>query len=53
MQTIMLAINDPKALAMAVDVLAGGGMVAFPTDTVYGLGAMAFDDKAVSRISDV
>ena len=53
MQTIMLAINDPKALAMAVDVLTGGGMVAFPTDTVYGLGAMAFDDKAVSRISDV
>lgn len=28
----------------------GGGIVAFPTETVYGLGAHAFDEKAVERI---
>ncbi len=28
----------------------GGGTVAFPTETVYGLGANAFDEKAVERI---
>lgn len=53
MQTVLMAINDPKALAMAIEVLAGGGTVAFPTDTVYGLGALAFNEEAVSRISDV
>jgi L-threonylcarbamoyladenylate synthase len=31
-------------------VLSGGGLVVFPTDTVYGLGAMAFDANAVSKI---
>ncbi len=49
----MLAINDPKALKTALDVLSSGGLVAFPTDTVYGLGALAFNERAVSQISDV
>ena len=53
MKTQILAINDPRALATAIDILTSGGMVAFPTDTVYGLGALAFDEQAVSRISDV
>lgn len=53
MKTEILAINDPQALATAIDILTSGGMVAFPTDTVYGLGALAFDEQAVSRISDV
>jgi L-threonylcarbamoyladenylate synthase len=53
MKTEILAINDPKALATAIDVLTNGGMVAFPTDTVYGLGALAFDEQAVSKISEV
>jgi len=53
MKTEILAINDPQALASAIDILTSGGMVAFPTDTVYGLGALAFDEQAVSRISEV
>ena len=53
MKTEILAINDPKALTTALDILTAGGMLAFPTDTVYGLGALAFDEQAVSRISDV
>lgn len=53
MQTEILAINDPKAMARAIDVLTSGGLVAFPTDTIYVLGALAFDAQAVSRISDV
>jgi L-threonylcarbamoyladenylate synthase len=50
MQTLILPITDSNSLAHALDVLSGGGMVAFPTDTVYGLGAMAFDAAAVSAI---
>lgn len=49
----MLAINDPEALKTALDVLSSGGLVAFPTDTVYGLGALAFNERAVSQISDI
>jgi L-threonylcarbamoyladenylate synthase len=37
-------------LARAIAVLAGGGLVAFPTETVYGLGADATSDAAVARI---
>jgi len=34
----------------AVEILRKGGIIAFPTDTVYGLGADAFNPKAVERI---
>ena len=36
-----------------VKILKAGGIVAFPTDTVYGLGADAFNSKAVERIYEV
>jgi len=38
------------ALAEAVAVLKGGGLVAYPSDTVYGLGAAAGDERAVERV---
>lgn len=41
---------DPAALDEAARVLAGGGLVAFATETVYGLGAVATDAAAVARI---
>jgi L-threonylcarbamoyladenylate synthase len=41
---------DPDGIAAAVDVLARGGLVAFPTETVYGLGADASNGQAVARI---
>ncbi|MHB8084204.1 MAG: L-threonylcarbamoyladenylate synthase [Dehalococcoidia bacterium] len=34
----------------AVAILQGGGVVAFPTDTVYGLGADIYNDEAVARV---
>src|ERR1700710_2782008 len=38
------------ALAAAAQCLAGGGLVAFPTETVYGLGADATQAGAVARV---
>jgi len=38
------------SIATALDVLRRGGLVAFPTDTVYGLGALAFDAAAIGRV---
>jgi L-threonylcarbamoyladenylate synthase len=49
----VLSINphdpDPSAIAIAAGVIRRGGLVAFPTETVYGLGANALDDAAVAR----
>ncbi|NBC46440.1 MAG: threonylcarbamoyl-AMP synthase [Gammaproteobacteria bacterium] len=42
--------NDDLRVAHAVDVLRGGGVVAIPTETVYGLGADAENPAAVRRI---
>jgi len=44
---------DVDAIEEAVKVLRGGGLVAFPTETVYGLGADAFNVKAVLRVFEV
>ncbi len=41
---------DPDTIARAAELLRGGGLVAFPTETVYGLGANALDEAAVRRI---
>jgi L-threonylcarbamoyladenylate synthase len=42
--------QDSQAVAQAARALADGQLVAFPTETVYGLGARADDDAAVARI---
>jgi L-threonylcarbamoyladenylate synthase len=41
---------DEAIIARAAEILRGGGLVAFPTETVYGLGANALDAAAVERI---
>ena len=50
MNTVVLPANKPEKLSQAVEVLMDGGLVAFPTDTVYGLGAMAFNPQAIIRL---
>ncbi|MGH8934422.1 MAG: L-threonylcarbamoyladenylate synthase [Egibacteraceae bacterium] len=44
---------DADELREAAEMLRAGGLVAFPTETVYGLGANAFDERAVARIFEV
>jgi L-threonylcarbamoyladenylate synthase len=41
---------EDTGVARAAELLRGGGTVAFPTETVYGLGANAFDAAAVAKI---
>lgn len=47
---MILAGDDPLSLVQAAERLVAGELVAFPTETVYGLGARADDDAAVARI---
>lgn len=56
-KTLVLKIDpkrpDKKLIARAAGVLRAGGLVAFPTETVYGLGANVFDKKAIDRLKKV
>jgi hypothetical protein len=46
----VLPADDPAAMARAAAALLAGQLVAFPTETVYGLGANALDPAAVLAI---
>ena len=41
---------QPRVVERAVSVLASGGLLAFPTDTYYGIGCDLFDKRAIERI---
>jgi L-threonylcarbamoyladenylate synthase len=41
---------DPKRIAEAVQVLRGGGIIVYPTDTIYGLGVDVMNPKAVDKL---
>ena len=49
-KTVRLGARMPDALTRAVELLRQGDLVAFPTDTVYGVGAHAFLEEAVARL---
>jgi L-threonylcarbamoyladenylate synthase len=50
MKTDIIRADHPIALQHAVDILNHGGMVAFPTDTVYGLAVLPFQEETVERL---
>lgn len=50
MKTELLRASHPVAIDHAVDILKRGGMVAFPTDTVYGLATLPFQSEIVERL---
>ena len=47
MKTEIIPANE---IQIALKILQNGGIVAFPTDTVYGLGALAFNNNAIESI---
>jgi len=50
MNTDFVSAQDSAMISKALHILRAGGLVAFPTDTVYGVGALAFDGQAVESI---
>jgi L-threonylcarbamoyladenylate synthase len=54
LETVVLKVDatnpEPDVIHRAADVIRAGGLVAFPTETVYGLGANGLDAAAVARI---
>ena len=53
----LLEINpynpQPRLISQVVDVLKKGGVVAYPTDTMYGIGCDIFQQKAVKRVHQI
>ena len=51
---LRLAINkefpEPRKIQRAVEILERGGVIAYPTDTTYGIGCSIFEKKAIERI---
>ena len=50
MNTLFLSAAAPDTALVAADILKNGGLVAIPTETVYGLGANGLDEAAVAKI---
>ena len=49
-ETRLIPATQPDAIEQALRILRAGGLAAFPTDTVYGVGALAFDGPAAESI---
>ena len=50
METIILPAENTASIQTAIELLQGGEIVAFPTDTVYGLGANAFYSPGIIKL---
>lgn len=50
MKTIILSTEDPQAISRALEILSSGGLVAFPTDTVYGIAAGVREVAGIDRL---
>ena len=46
-------VSEETALSRAAEILAGGGVIAYPTETFYGLGADATNENAIRKIYDL
>jgi L-threonylcarbamoyladenylate synthase len=49
-ETRILSIDNPQAIPAAKGIIQDGGLIAFPTDTIYGLAADPFNPQAIQRI---
>ena len=49
----VLDATDPQALIMAQRVAANGGVIVFPTDTLYGMACDPRNPEALARVYDI
>jgi len=50
---LMVNVDDPRVFALCTELLEKGGVILYPTDTVYGLGADATNAEAVAKIKRI
>ncbi|MGC8611039.1 MAG: L-threonylcarbamoyladenylate synthase [Athalassotoga sp.] len=49
----ILSSKDPQTLKVASDILKDGGIIVFPTETVYGVGAILDNENSIKRIYEI
>ncbi|MCJ7717710.1 MAG: L-threonylcarbamoyladenylate synthase [Anaerolineales bacterium] len=52
-ETRILPLDQSQALSTAAEIIQAGGVIAFPTDTVYGIGTCAFDKDAIEKLYQI
>ena len=52
-ETLILPLDQAQSLSRAVEIVQSGGVIAFPTDTVYGIGVSAFNEEAIEKLYQV
>ena len=54
---MLLSVNpmypEPRKIRRAVDALTAGGVIGYPTDTVYGIGCVLFSKKSIDRLYQI
>ena len=50
MQARIIPFNSASTIQITLQVLQAGGVIAFPTDTVYGIGVSVFDKDGIDRL---
>ena len=53
LQTEVISVNDPASADKAASVLKNGGVIVYPTETLYGIGALASNSHAVEKIFEI
>ncbi len=49
----IMSSKDPQTLKLAVDILKNGGVIVFPTETVYGVGTLLDNEDSIKRIYEI
>jgi len=52
-ETRIMCLDQKQSLSAAAGIIQVSGVIAFPTDTVYGIGASAFDETAIEKLYQV
>jgi len=52
MNTEIVSIDSPNAIIRANAILRSGGVIAFPTDTVYGVAVPVFDENSITKLHE-
>ncbi|NHZ87250.1 MAG: threonylcarbamoyl-AMP synthase, partial [Planctomycetia bacterium] len=49
----LISIDHPKVIDYTLNILEKGGVIVYPTDTLYGFGADATNDVAIDKINRI
>ena len=49
----LISVNDKNAISFASDIIINGGIIVYPTDTLYGFGVDARNSSAIKKLNEI